>query len=236
MFGRKTKIISEQAERIKQLEEQVAELTKAVDSFTVREHAISRAMTDAALQADRIVSDAQREAGEILEQSQANAESARKDSEQIVDTAYQNARDIVKEAEAESRRKLDETQEQIDSYASLLSGYDKLIQENIKTAEESARRFAELAGQLHASIPQIVSADGKLIGAAPDKQEEEKPEENAPQKPEESAESTAPEGKIWTVSEIAKDASSEDADVDSIITGILGEPDENEADQPGAGF
>ena len=185
MFGKKAKRIAEQSEKIKELEAKIAELTEKngklteqVEAFFARETAIARAMTDAAMQADKVVADAQREAGEILEQSQTDAENARKDAEQIVDSAYQNARDIVKDAEAESQKKLDETQAQINDYAILLTSYDKLVQENIKTAEESARRFAELAGQLHAAIPQILSADGKLIEAPADRNVE------APEQPE----------------------------------------------------
>ena len=73
MFGKKAKRIAEQSEKIKELEAKIAELTEKngklteqVEAFSARETAIARAMTDAAMQADKVVADAQREAGEIL--------------------------------------------------------------------------------------------------------------------------------------------------------------------------
>ena len=199
MFGKKARQIREQAERIEELEAQLAAyerenltLSERVQSFESRERS------------ERVVSDAQRQAGEILEQSQSDSDAARRDAEQLVDTAYQNARDIVREAETESQKRLDETQEQIESYAALLSNYDQLVQENIRTAEENARKFAELAQELHAAVPQILSSDGKLIEA-----------------PREAGESEKPQGeKLWTVSELSGEEA-EETPVDAIIDGIL---------------
>ena len=237
MFGKKNKMIAEQASKIQELEKTIAELTQKIDDYSAREFAISRAMTDATIQADRIVSDAQREAGGILEQSQISAEEAKRNSEQVVEQAYQDARDIVKEAESQSRQKLDDTQAKIDDYAGLLKRYDELIQESIRNAEQSARQYAEVAGKLRAVIPQIVTSDGKLIGAAdgeaaaetePQKETAEQqsaaePETGETAQEERDTETTEPDEKLFTVSDIAKDSTGETVGTDAIIDEVLGQ-------------
>ena len=214
MFGKK-------ARRIRELEEQVAALnasletgkqenaalTEKVQRFEERERSIVRALTEAAERAEVVVSDAQRQAGEILEQSQADSEAAQREAERIVDDAYGSAHKIVKDAESESTRRLDETQAQIETYVSILTGYDKLIQDNIRMAEENAHRFAEVGQRLHAAIPQILSADGKLIEAPA-----------APEDGEPEAESKGE--RLWTVSELCK-IDAPEASVDAIIDGVI---------------
>ena len=244
MFGKKSRMIAEQASKIQELEKTIAELTQKIDDYSAREFAISRTMTDATIQADKIVSDAQREAGDILEQSQISADEAKRNSEQVVEKAYQDARDIVKDAEAQSRQKLDDTQAKIDDYAGLLRRYDELIQENIRNAEQSARQYAEVAGKLRAVIPQIVTSDGKLIGAAEEPEsimdETETPaeepetestipeEQSAAKEPEVpdtalAEEGGEPEEKLWTVSEVAQGDAGEPVGTDAIIDGVLGQ-------------
>lgn len=233
MFGKKSRTIAEQTSRIQELEKTVAELTQKIDDYTAREFAISRTMTDAAIQAEKIVSDAQREAGGILEQSQISADEAKRNSEQVVEKAYQDARDIVKEAETQSRQKLDDTQTKIDNYAGLLQRYDELIQESIRNAEQTARQYAEVAGKLRAVIPQIVTSDGKLIGAS------DEPETSADEPQvcvtsaedgnssaeaaleKETGESAEQEEKLWTVSEVAENDTGETVGTDEIIDEVL---------------
>ena len=103
MFGKKAKQIKEQAALIAQMEAKIEELThqnerltEKVDEYTAKEIMIARTLTDANVQAEKLVSEAQREAGNLLEESQLNVELARKDAENLVDDAYKNARDIVK--------------------------------------------------------------------------------------------------------------------------------------------
>ncbi len=173
MFGKKKRMIEQQRQRIAELEEQVKGLTAQNDSFNARiaeveqrESGIGRAISEATLTADRMIGDAQRKAGAMLEQAQQDTDAAKRDAERLVDDAYRNARDIVKEAETEGERKLGEVQERIDTYASLLQDYDRMVQEQIAIAQENARRFAELSRALHEAVPQILSAEGKLLEPA----------------------------------------------------------------------
>lgn len=227
MFGKK-------AQRIRALEAELAALQESlndcrrenavlsarVQNYEARELSIARALTEAAERADSVVADAQRQAGEILEQSQADSDAARRDAEQLVDNAYQNARDIVRDAEGESRRRLDETQAQIETYVSILTGYDRLIQENIKTAEDNAKRFAELGQKLHASIPQILSAEGKLI-EAPDGDPSHAAIAAAVEAFVSSEAADEPQGeKLWTVSELSKIDDAEMATA-ALIDGVI---------------
>lgn len=169
---RKKVLIREQKARIEELEAQVrilseknGELQSQVDAMEERERCIGRAIADASAAADKLVSDAQRQAGEILEQSQEEYDSAKRDAELLVDDAYENARIIVKEAEQNSERKMDDVRRQMEAYAALLNGYDRLIQENIRMAEDSARKYAELSHALHDSVPQLFTSEGKLLDA-----------------------------------------------------------------------
>ena len=173
MFGKKKRMIEQQRQRIAELEEQVKGLTAQNDSFNARiaeveqrESGIGRAISEATVTADRMIGDAQRKAGAMLEQAQQDTDAAKRDAERLVDDAYRNARDIVKEAETEGERKLGEVQERIDTYASLLQEYDRMVQEQIAIAQENARRFAELSRALHEAVPQILSAEGKLLEPA----------------------------------------------------------------------
>ena len=199
MFGKKAK-------RIRELEEQIATLNETLEArskeneslaarvraFEEREHSIARALTEAASRAEHVVGDAQRQAGEILRQSKADSDAARRDAERIVDDAYENARDIIKDAETESFRRMDETQGQIEAYATILKNYDKLIQENIRAAEENARLYARMGQRLRSAIPQILSPDGKLIGTA-----EEKAEAKPETLPEEKTEKRSEASPVW---------------------------------------
>ena len=193
---RKKVVIQQQAARISELEEQLNKLTQEnqnlkikVDGIEERERCIGRTLTEATASAHKTIEDAQREAGAMLEQSRQECDTAQRDAEILVDDAYQNARDIVKEAEASSKQTMDDTHARLEAYAALLNGYDKLVQENIRMAEDSAKRYAELAHALHASVPQLFGTDGKLIHAAqpaeamPEPMPEEEPapvEEAAP--------------------------------------------------------
>lgn len=227
MFGKKAKQIKEQAALIAQMQAKIEELThqnerlaEKVDEYTAKEIMIARTLTDANVQAEKLVSEAQREAGNLLEESQLNAELARKDAENLVDDAYKNARDIVKNAEAESAKKLEDTREQINSYVGLLNQYDAMVQGNIQRAQESAKAFAKLSEELHAAIPQILTAEGNLIGEAKTEPAENPPVEEAEENLPDSE--SASEEKIWTVSEVAADESGEVSHVDAIIDQILG--------------
>lgn len=212
MFGKKQRTIEEQKQTIAALEERIEQLTADNQRLALRmadverrESGIGRAISEATATADKLVEDAQRQAGAMLEQAQSDCDAAKRDAEVLVDDAYRNARDIVKEAETESERKLNEVQERIDQYAALLHTYDRVVQEQIQMAQDSAKRFAELSRALHETVPQILSAEGQLLEPA---KEPEKPE-------------SAGEEKLWTVDEIAKPVEGEtqvDAIIDEIIT------------------
>ena len=173
MFGKKKRMIAEQQKKIEALTAESERLARENETLRAhendverREMGIGRAISEATVTADRMIGDAQRKAGAMLEQAQQDTDAAKRDAERLVDDAYRNARDIVKEAETEGERKLGEVQERIDTYASLLQDYDRMVQEQIAIAQENARRFAELSRALHEAVPQILSAEGKLLEPA----------------------------------------------------------------------
>lgn len=223
MRMRKKELIRLQTEKIVDLEQQINtllkandELQKKVDGLEEKERCIGKTLTEATATADRTISDAQRQAGELLEQAQMDLDAAKRDSEIIVDEAYQSARTIIKEAEQDSDQKRQDVQSQIEAYAALLNGYNKLIQENIRQAEDSARRYAELASALRESLPQLLNAEGKLI-EAPVLTGEPNPTEAEEFKEQEDA---ANEERMWTVNDIAESTEGE-RPVETIIEEII---------------
>lgn len=245
MRMRKKELIRVQTKKIADLEQQILslervndELQKKVDGIEERERCIGKTLTDATAVADRTISDAQRQAGELLEQAQVDLDAAKRDSEIMVDEAYQYARTIVKEAEQDSEQKMSDVQAQIEAYAALLNGYDKLIQENIRQAEDSARRYAELASALRTSLPQLLTSEGNLIeaptideeAALPIAEEVTDGDEPASEETEVSAEEAsveeAPtEERMWTVNDIAG-SMEEERPLETIIEDIINATEE----------
>ncbi len=238
MFGKKKRVIAEQDERIKALEQQLESLTAdnkklrdRIIDVERRERGIGRAINEATVTADKMIAEAQRKAGAMIEQTQIDCDAAKRDAEQLVDDAYRNARDIVKEAEAEGQQKRDDVQRQIERYAALLNGYDALVQEQIQMAQDGAKRFLELSRALHESVPQLLNADGTPLPGL------SKPETAAPDDPLtgetlpdyeshpftfEPQKESAGDERLWTVDQIAGDGGEQETShVDDIIDEIL---------------
>ena len=193
MFGKKKRMIAEQQKQIESLTAELKRLSAENQAYSERaadverrESGIGRAISEATLAADKMLEDAQRKAGALLEQTQSDCDAVRRDAEIMVDDAYRNARDIVKEAEISGQKKLDEVDLRVSQYAALLNAYDKLVQEQIQMAQDSAKRFAELSKALHDTVPQILSADGTLAIREPDT-ESGAPEETAEMEPADTA-------------------------------------------------
>ncbi len=239
MFGKKKRMIEEQRARIGELERKLGLLEEENRSFKDRETdlnrrevSIGRVILEATAAADKTVSEAQDKADVLLKEAQDDREAAKRDADRLVEDAYRNARDIVKEAEQTGQQKLDETQDRIEQYATLLNSYDKLVQEQIRMAEDNAKRFSELSRALHEAVPKLLASDGTPLldeektesvfePAEPEPELTLEPESAEPETPTETQEDDAAEEKLWTVDEIAKDAPAANAQVDTIIDEIL---------------
>jgi len=240
MFGKKKRMIEEQRAKISELERKLGLLEEENRSFkdreidlNRREVSIGRVILEATEAADKTVAEAQDKADVLLKEAQDDREAAKRDADRLVEDAYRNARDIVKEAEQTGQQKLDETQERIEQYATLLNSYDKLVQEQIRMAEDNAKRFSDLSRALHEAVPKLLASDGtplldeeKTEAEADFKPAEPEPEltvepvSKEPETPTE-AQADAAEEKLWTVDEIAKDVPEANAQVDTIIDEIL---------------
>lgn len=237
MFGKKKRVIAEQDERIKALEQQLESLTAdnkklrdRIIDVERRERGIGRAINEATVTADKMIAEAQRKAGAMIEQTQIDCDAAKRDAEQLVDDAYRNARDIVKEAEAEGQQKRDDVQRQIERYAALLNGYDALVQEQIQMAQDGAKRFLELSRALHESVPKLLNADGTPmpgLGQAEENADapylnEDLPDYEANPLSFEPQKESAGDERLWTVDQIAGDGGEQETShVDDIIDEIL---------------
>lgn len=233
MFGKKKRVIAEQEERIRSLEQQIESLTSdnkrlkdRVIDVERRERGIGRTLNEAAATADKMISEAQQKAADMLDQTQGECDSLREKAESIVEEAYRSAREIVREAEEEGAQKRADMQQQIEQYAALLKHYDAIVQEQLQSAEEGAKKFADLARSLHESVPQLLGTDGsplldaKAPDAGPETPEDIPDYEAHPLNVTPSRESG--EEQLWTVDKIAGGGNGDtDSDVDAIIDEIL---------------
>lgn len=237
MFGKKQRIIAEQEEQIRSLQQQLDSLTAdnkrlkdRVIDVERRERGIGRALNEATATADNMIADAQRKADTILERAQTEVDSQRKQATRIIEDAYRSAREIVRKAEDEGNQKREEMQKSIDQYAALLGSYDAMVQEQMQAAQDGAKRFAELSRALHESVPKLLSADGSpLPGLAASEKNADNQPSDVPDLPDYTANppTFAPsrEGgdeQLWTVDKIASgNTDGTGSDVDAIIDEIL---------------
>lgn len=244
MFGKKKRLIAEQEERIRSLEQQLdiatsdnKRLKDRVIDVERRERGIGRALNEATATVDNMISDAQRKAAVLLDQTKTECDSLRKNAERIVEDAYRTAREIVREAEDENNKKRLELQHQIDQYAALLGHYDAMVQEQLEAAQDGARRFAELSRALHESVPKLLGADGTPLAAL--NTAEGDAEATAPDVPDMPDYTSHPldfqpsrdggEDQLWTVDRIAGSGNGDaDSDVDAIIDEILAATEDNQ--------
>lgn len=171
MFGRK-KIIAEQNTLIASLKERIAALEKEnedqkrrIEEYQSMESAISRAMTDASAAADRIKEEAIKESDEIHETAQREYLASQKRSEAVVADAHRNARDILKAAEDKSRETHEQTDASVTAYIRLLGEFNESVKEQVKTANENARKYAELYALLSQEMPALLKQIPSLNGS-----------------------------------------------------------------------
>lgn len=162
MFGRK-KMIEEQNLLIASLKERIATLEKEneeqknkLEAYQAMEGAISRAMTDASAAADRIREEARRESDEIHETAQKEYIASQKQGETLVANAHRSARDIIKAAEDKSNETKQETDDAVSAYLRVLGEFNESVKEQVKTANENAKKYAELYDLLSQEMPALL--------------------------------------------------------------------------------
>ena len=162
MFNKKKKKIEEQnriiADLNEKLQAQQLELDTVksqLEAYHQREFAISRALTDAAETATRIVTDAQRESDDIHDSAQRDFMASQKKGEAVVQSAYENARDIIKDAEKTSEQKIKDTDAAVCAYVKLLNQFNDSIKEQAKQAEENVKKLSDYYAQLNSALPEL---------------------------------------------------------------------------------
>ena len=162
MFNKKKKLIEAQKKTIAELNERINALQQQLDSanaqlddYRQREHAISRAITDAAQTADRIVTDAQKESDDIHDAAQRDFIATQKKGEEMIQSAYESARDIVKEAERTSEQKIKDTDDAVAAYVQLLNQFNDSMKEQARQAEENVRKIADYYARLNRALPEL---------------------------------------------------------------------------------
>ncbi len=178
MFNRKKRIIEEQTRTIAELNEklqaqqlQLDGVNAQLEAYKQREHAISRAITDAAETASRIVTDAQKESDDIHDSAQKEYLDSQKKGEAVVQNAYENARDIIKKAETTSEEKIRETDAAVSAYVQLLNQFNESMKEQARQAEENVRKLSDYYARLNSALPELF-AEVPQLNANLEKQEE----------------------------------------------------------------
>lgn len=172
MFGRKKKIEEQNAliaslqEQIATLERENGEQKRKIEEYQAMESAISRAMTDASAAADRIREDARKESDEIHETAQREYLASQKQGETLVADAHRNARDIIKAAEDKQRETHEQTDASVAAYIRLLGEFNESVKEQVKTANENAKKYAELYALLSQEMPALLKQIPSLHGTA----------------------------------------------------------------------
>ena len=162
MFNKKKKKIEEQSRIIADLNEKLQAqqleldtVKSQLEAYHQREFAISRALTDAAETATRIVTDAQRESDDIHDSAQRDFMASQKKGEAVVQSAYENARDIIKDAEKTSEQKIKDTDAAVCAYVKLLNQFNDSIKEQAKQAEENVKKLSDYYAQLNSALPEL---------------------------------------------------------------------------------
>ena len=178
MFNRKKRIIEEQTRTIAELNEklqaqqlQLDGVNAQLEAYKQREYAISRAITDAAETASRIVTDAQKESDDIHDSAQKVYLDSQKKGEAVVQNAYENARDIIKKAETTSEEKIRETDAAVSAYVQLLNQFNESMKEQARQAEENVRKLSDYYARLNSALPELF-AEVPQLNANLEKQEE----------------------------------------------------------------
>ena len=181
-FGKK-KLIEEQSRTIEELNEKLSAQQQELDSlkeelasYKEKEHAISRAITDAAETASRIISDAQKESDEIYDSAQQEYFAFQRKGEGMIQSAYENARDIIKDAEKTSEKKIKETDAAVNAYVQLLTQFNESMKEQARQAEENVKKVSEFYVRLSSALPDLFAEVPKLDETLISQEEEPLPD------------------------------------------------------------
>lgn len=167
MFGKKKKI-AELTEQNSQLSSRLDELTKQsealkqeLEAYKTKELMISRAMTEAAVAAERIKSDAEQYAGEVRQAGLSEAQQCEAAADCRINEAQTKAGEIISAAEDESRRRIQSADVMIRDYASIVKQYNETVKESVLQAERNARQYAEFYRKITEQLPDLLTGDAR---------------------------------------------------------------------------
>lgn len=166
------KIIAELNEKLEAQRQKVETLDAQLAAYRQREFAISRALTDAAETANRIVIDAQRESDDIHDSAQKDFIASQKKGEAVIQNAYENARGIINEAEKTSEEKIRKTDAAVCAYVQLLNQFNESMKEQARQAEENVKKLSDYYARLNNALPELF-AEVPQLSQTIDKQAEE---------------------------------------------------------------
>lgn len=174
-----TKELEELKSKLSEKDARIEALTNELDELKKRELAISKALTDANLAAEGIKSTAREESAKVKEQAEKELTDAQEQSKLLTSEAEEKAskviadaeemaslvvsdaedkgKDILAEAEAKSQKRLQDTEDEVRSYASILVKLNENMKEQAKLAQEASERYAAFYEQMSKSIPGIMS-------------------------------------------------------------------------------
>ncbi len=151
-------------QQVTDLQAQVQELTKQLDGYRAQERAIVQALTDAQTSAGKRVLEGEAQAKKIVDEANAYKARAEADADALVQEATEKAANIVEAAQAESARRLRQTEASVEDFEARLNALNASLLNTARQAKEQAESFARSMEALTGDTPEILQ-EGRGLSA-----------------------------------------------------------------------
>jgi|GEM_PF-391414 len=154
--------------QIAQMQQNASVLNGQIDGYRAQEKAVVQALTDAQASAAKRIGDAEEQAGLIREEAEAvkagavsEAEAVRvaaqAEAEAVTNEAAERAAGIVESAQAESARRLAQTEASVADFEARLNALNAALLETSRQAREQAEAFARAMESFAEGTPEILT-------------------------------------------------------------------------------
>ena len=151
-------------QQVTDLQAQVQDLTKQLDGYRAQERAIVRALTDAQTSAGKRVLEGETQAKKLMDDANAYKAQAEADADALIQDAAKKAAEIVEAAQAESSRRLAQTEASVQDFEARLNALNASLLNTARQAKEQTEEFARSIEALTGDTPEILS-EGRGLSA-----------------------------------------------------------------------
>ena len=151
-------------QQVTNLQAQVQELTKQLDGYRMQERAIVQALTDAQASAAKRISEGEAQAKRITDEANAYKTQTQAQADILVQEATLKAGEIVEAAQAESSRRLAQTEASVLDFESRLHALNAALLDTARQAKAQADGFSRTIEALTDNTPEILE-EGRGLSA-----------------------------------------------------------------------